>query len=596
MPKTKFTSDKVKDMNKTLKRTWGYLKKYKLQLILVFVFIVLSILFSTISSFMLSPIIDDYIVPMIENPKNNDYFNGLITQLIYLICSAILGSIFTYFQYKTMAKVASYTVKDMRQDLFDKIEKLPVRFFDKHEHGELMSRITNDLDNVTMALNTCLDNIVSSILNIIIALIVMFTIDKKLTIISFVTIPVVIFVSKIITDHTKKQYVVQQKCLGELNGFIDEYISGQKVIKAFNREDETLEKFDKYNKTLRKEGFKAQAYGGVIMPVMGSIANLSNAVTYVLAGLFAIKGKISIGSIVAFTKFASQYTYPITEMSQQIPTIQQALAGAERMFEIIDEEVEFADSLNKEALNDVKGLVEFKHVSFGYDKKEILHDINIKATPGQTIALVGPTGAGKTTIINLLTRFYDVTKGKITIDGNNIKDVNFYSLRENLGIVLQDTVLFSNTIMENIRYGKLDATDEEVISAAKIANAHTFIEKLPDKYNTVLNEGSSNISVGQRQLLNIARVILNNPKIIILDEATSNVDTRTEVKIQEAMESLMKGRTSFVIAHRLSTIKNADKILVINDGKIVEEGKHEELLNKKGMYYEMYTGMFSEEE
>lgn len=590
----KVSLEKINDTKGTLKRIWLYLRKYKLELFLVVLFIVLSITFNTISSLLLIPIIDDYITPMIVANDISIYVNGLIRQLIYLIGCAFLSSLAGYLQYKTMVKIAQYIVKDMRKDLFDKLSLLPLKYYDTHPHGDLMSSITNDLDNVSTALNNSIDQIISAMLNLIVTLVVMLSINVSLTIISIVSIPLLLVVSGIIMKLTKKQFAKQQESLANLNGYIEEYISGQKVIKAFNKEEDVLNSFNEYNENLKKEGFKAQAYGSIVMPIMGSLNNISLAFTYIFAGIMAINGKITIGEITTFTKFARQFTQPINEISQQVSIIQSGLAGAERVFAIIDEEQEFIEDLDKPSLANVKGKVEFKDVSFGYEKELILKNINLEVEPGQTVAIVGPTGAGKTTIINLLTRFYDVDSGEILIDGKNIKDVNIYSLRDNLGIVLQDTVLFSESVNDNIKFGKLDATDEEIKQAAKLANADSFIMKLPQRYETLLNEDTSNISIGQKQLINIARVILNDPKILILDEATSNVDTRTEVKIQQAMDMLLKDRTSFVIAHRLSTIRNADKIVVINEGMISEMGTHDELINKKGIYYQMYTGMFNE--
>lgn len=588
------TLEKAKNSKETLKRIWLYLKKYKSKLLLVIFFIILSITFNTISSLLLTPIIDDYIVPLINN-YDKTYLNLLINQLLLLITFAFLASISTYMQYKTMVKIAQNVVKDMRKDLYNKLILLPIRYFDTHKDGELMSRIINDIDNVSTCLNSSIDQIISALLNMIVTLIVMFTINVKLTIISIISVPILFIVSIIIMKLTNKHFEKQQKSLGELNGFIEEYISGEKVIKAFNKEEDVINDFEKYNDNLRKDGFKAQAYGAVVMPIMSSINNISTAIIAIVSGFMAIKGKISIGSITSFNKFSRQFTNPINEIGQQVSVIEAGLAGAERVFEIIDEEIEFKESVNLKDIKNVKGNITFKNVNFGYDEnKLILKDININVKQGEMIALVGPTGAGKTTIINLLTRFYDTTSGDIFVDGINIKDINYYSLRENLGIVLQDTVLFQESALDNIRFGKLSASKEEIVKAAKLANADSFINKLKDKYDTLLNEDVTDISIGQKQLLNIARVILNDPKILILDEATSNVDTRTELKINSAMKQLLKGRTSFVIAHRLSTIREADRILVINDGRIVEEGNHKELLDKKGMYYKMYTGMFSD--
>ena len=370
---------------------------------------------------------------------------------------------------------------------------------------------------------------------------------------------------------------------------------GQKVVKAFNQEQYVKENFKQRNQNLRKEGFLAQAIAGVVMPTMGSLSNISTAITAIVAGIMAINGKISVGTIALYTRFSKEFSRPINEITNQFNVIQAGLAGAERCFEIMDEQPEFPENTDKPEIGEIKGHVELKNVCFGYDEnKMILKDVNLEAKPGQTIAIVGPTGAGKTTIINLITRFYDVNSGEILIDGKNIKEISKESLREALGIVLQDTVMFNETVKENIRFGKLDATDEEIMEAAKLANAHSFIKRLPQGYDTILSDGAGNISKGQAQLLNIARVILNNPQILILDEATSNVDTRMEVKIQEAMNKLLEGRTSFVIAHRLSTIRNADKIIVVNDGQIKEQGTHEELITKKGIYYTMYTGIYEE--
>ncbi len=588
------TLEKAKNVRETLKRVWGYLKKYKLKLLLVVLFIILSITFNTLSSLLLTPIIDDYIVPLIKN-YDSVYLTLLIKQIILLISCALLASLATYMQYKTMVKIAQNVVKDMRTDLYNKLILLPIKYFDTHKDGELMSRIINDIDNVSTCLNSSIDQIISAILNMIVTLVVMFTINTKLTLISIISVPILFIVSIFIMTLTNKHFEKQQKSLGELNGFIEEYISGEKVVKAFNKEEDVINKFKVYNENLRKDGFKAQAYGAVVMPIMGSINNISTAVIAIISGIMAIKGKITIGSITSFNKFSRQFTNPINEIGQQVSVIEAGLAGAERVFEIIDEEIEFKDSVNLPNIENVKGNISFKHVNFGYDKdKLILKDINLDVKQGEMIAIVGPTGAGKTTIINLLTRFYDPTSGDIFIDGINIKDINYYSLRENLGIVLQDTVLFSESTLDNIKFGKLNATREEVINAGVLANADSFITKLKDKYDTVLNEDVTDISIGQKQLLNIARVILNDPKILILDEATSNVDTRTELKINEAMKKLLHGRTSFVIAHRLSTIREADRIIVINDGRIVEQGNHKQLLEEKGIYYKMYTGMFEE--
>lgn len=587
--------DKAQNSKATTKRIWNYLKVHKKTLILVLLFIILYVACNTISSVMLIPIIDDYIMPMLEKPGDAGLKIAFIKVLVIYIVIVLLTTVFSYLQSKLMIKVSQMAVAEMRKDLFSKIEKLPIKYFDTHATGELMSRIVNDIDNVSTALNTSVNQLISGVLTVITTLITMIVISPTLALISLLTLPVMLVVVRKIANVNKKQFVKSQESLAQANSYIEEYISGQKVIKAFNKEEDVKNNFKLKNEDLRKEGFLAQAVAGIVMPAMGSLSNISTAITAIASGILAINGKISVGTIAVYTRFSKEFSKPINEITNQFNVIQAGLAGAERCFQIIDEEVEFPENADKPNIENVSGHVEIKNVYFGYEnEKPILKNINIEAKQGETIAIVGPTGAGKTTIINLLTRFYDVDKGEILIDGKNIKEVSKESLREKLGIVLQDTVMFNETVKENIRFGKLDATDEEIIEAAKLANAHSFIKRLPHGYDTVLSDDAGNISKGQAQLLNIARVILNNPEILILDEATSNVDTRMEVKIQEAMNELLKGRTSFVIAHRLSTIRNANKIIVINDGQIKEQGTHEELIEKKGIYYTMYTGIFEE--
>ncbi len=589
--------DKAQNSKATIKRILSYLEGHKKTLALVFIFIILYVACNLISSVMLMPIIDDYIVPMFQNPEDASLKIAFIKMLVIYIIVILLTTVFSYLQSKLMIKASQTAVADMRRDLFAKIEKLPIRYFDTNATGELMSRIVNDIDNVSIALNTSVNQIISGILMIASTLITMIVISPTLALISILTLPVMLIVVKKIAKINRKQFIKSQESLAKVNSYIEEYVSGQKIIKAFNKEDDVKENFKTKNQELRKEGFLAQAVAGIVMPAMGSISNISTAITAIASGLLAISGNISVGTIAVYTRFSKEFSRPINEITNQFNVIQAGLAGAERCFQIIDEQPEFPDNIGKPEIENVKGHVEIKHVYFGYTKeKPILKDINIEAKPGETIAIVGPTGAGKTTIINLLTRFYDIDKGEILIDGTNIKEISKESLRETLGIVLQDTVMFNETVRENIRFGKLDATEEEIIEAAKLAGADSFIRRLPHGYDTILSDDAGNISKGQAQLLNIARVILNNPQILILDEATSNVDTRMEVKIQEAMNILLKGRTSFVIAHRLSTIRNADKIIVVNDGQIREMGSHEELIAKKGIYYTMYTGIFEEDD
>jgi len=585
--------EKPRDTKQTVKRLWGYLRQSKLLLITVIVLVILTAIIDMASIYVLAPIIDDYIMPMVENKGESEYVAGLAKMIGLFLGLDIAYVVCNYISSKIMIKVSQNTVMTMRNELVEKIEKLPIKYFDTHPHGELMSRITNDMDNLSNTLNSSVTQIISGFCTLVLALIAMFSINVAMSFISIVIIPIIAIVAVSFSKITRRQFIKQQECLAKVNGYVEEYISGQKVIKAFNKEDDVIAGFDEVNEILRKEGFKAQFTSGAIMPISGSINQIGTAFTMVLAGIFAVQGKISIGNIVSFNKFSNHFGRPINEIANQFNVIQSGLAGAERMFNIMDEEEEYPDDMGKELLTQVRGHVEFRNVSFGYDEnKLVIKNFNLEANPGETIALVGPTGAGKTTIINLLTRFYDVIDGEILIDGKNIKELDKYSLREALGIVLQDTVMFSETVKENIRYGKLEATDDEIKEAAKLANAHQFIKRLPQSYDTRLAEDGGNISVGQRQLLNISRVILNNPDILILDEATSNVDTRTEVHVQDAMNKLLDGRTSFVIAHRLSTIRGADKIVVINHGEIVEQGNHDELIERQGMYYTMYTGMF----
>lgn len=587
--------DKAKDSKGTLKRLLEYLEGSKKVLIIVLIFIIAYVILNISQSLILQPIIDDYIVPLLENPSDTNAKIGCIKMIITLFIICVLTAICSYVQSKMMIKVSQQVVKRLRDEVFSKIQKLPIKYFDTHPHGELMSRIINDIDNISSALNTSINQLISGVLTVVIILVILFVINPILATISLLSLPIMLVVVGKISKYNKTQFIKQQEALAEVNGYIQEHVSGQRVIKAFNKEEDIKTEFNLCNENLRKDGFMAQTVAGMVMPIMGNISNITTAITTILAGIFCINGKITLGTITIFSKFSKEYSRPITEIANQFNVIQAGIAGAERIFEILDETEEYPENAGKPEIGAIKGHVEFKDVYFGYtENEEVLKDINIEAKPGETIAIVGPTGAGKTTTINLLTRFYDVTKGKILIDGKDIREVEKDSLRNSLGIVLQDTVLFNGTVMENIRYGNLTATDEEVIEAAKLADAHSFIKRLKNGYDTIISEDAGNISKGQAQLINIARVILNNPQILVLDEATSNVDTRMEVKIQQAMNKLLEGRTSFVIAHRLSTIVNSDKILVVNDGRIVEQGNHNELMSKKGVYYKMYTGIFEE--
>jgi ATP-binding cassette subfamily B protein len=492
-----------------------------------------------------------------------------------------------------MAAVSQRTVWEMRNDLFKRLQKLPLKFFDSKTHGEIMSRTTNDIENVTNTLNQSLAQLINSFITLIGTVAMMLFLSVRLTLLSLILIPAMTMITKKIAGKTRKYFTEQQKNLGELNGYIEETISGQKVVKVYCREEKSKENFNNINIKLKNVGIKAQILSGIVPPIMNMLNNMGYAIIAGVGGWMAVEKLITVGIIVSFLNYVKQFTRPLNELANQFNTIQSAIAGAERVFEIMDEEPEYNDNENKVELKDVKGTVALKNVDFSYKKDvPILKNISLTAKPGDTIALVGPTGAGKTTIVNLLTRFYDIDCGRIEIDGADIQNMDKNSLRKQIAIVLQDAYLFSETIKENIRYGKLDSTDEEIEAAAKMANADGFIKRLPHGYNTVLTAEGSNLSQGQRQLITIARAILANPAILILDEATSSVDTRTEMHIQEAMKALMKGRTSFVIAHRLSTIREADAIMVIDGGEIIERGTHEELLAAQGFYYNLYISQF----
>lgn len=566
-------------------RLWRYLSRQRGGLAAVFLFTVLSSGMALVGPYLLGEAVDRYIIPQ-------DYV-GLIRLCLMLLGIYAFSAAMAWVQAYIMAGVSQRTVWEMRNDLFDRLQKLPLRFFDSKTHGELMSRTTNDIENVTNTLNQSVTQLIASLVTVAGSLAMMLALNIWLTLLSLVTIPLIMLITKAIAGRTRKHFSGQQQYLGELNGFIEETVSGQKVIKAFCREQKATEQFHDINEKLRKASIEAQIYSGFIGPVMNVVNNLSFALIAAAGGWMAIKGHASIGVIVSFLNYSRQFGRPINELANQFNMIQSAIAGSERVFEIMDTPSEYTEAAETNELKQVKGEVVFQDVSFRYKEGvPVLKNVSLTAKPGDTIALVGPTGAGKTTIVNLLTRFYDIDSGAISIDGRNIREVDKNSLRRQLGIVLQDAYLFSDTIRENIRYGRLDASDEEIVAAAKLANAHGFIKKLPHGYDTLLTAEGGNLSQGQRQLITIARAILADPAILILDEATSSVDTRTEMHIQEAMKTLMKGRTSFVIAHRLSTIREADMILVINGGEIIERGTHEQLLERQGFYYNLYTSQF----
>jgi ATP-binding cassette subfamily B protein len=578
---------KANNTKETLKRLWHYLGGQKRQLAVVFIMVLTGTGLSLAGPYLIGRAVDTMV------GKGNVDFAKLAAVVGVLMVVYAISALTVWIQTYMMIGISQNTVRNLRKDLFSKVQTLSLHFFDSRPHGELMSRLTNDVENINNVLTQSTTQLISSIISLIGSLGMMLWISPLLTLFILIFTLAGLFLSKRIARITKKYFSAQQKELGELNGYIEETISGQRVVKAYCREAEAISKFEIVNRRLNEAGIRAQILSGIIPPLMNCLGNISFVLGAAAGGLMAVKGTMTVGMIAGFLNYAKQFTRPINDIANQFNMVQSALAGAERVFEVMDQKPELDDVPDAAVMKNVSGEVVFKDVDFGYEKGvPVLKNVNLKAKPGQTIALVGPTGAGKTTIVNLLTRFYDIDRGAILVDGKDIRTVKKDSLRSSLGIVLQDCYLFSDTIRENIRYGRLDATDEEVVKAAQLANAHSFIQRLPDGYDTVLTENAGNLSQGQRQLLTIARAILSDPAILILDEATSNVDTRTEMHIQQAMQQLMKGRTSFVIAHRLSTIRNADQILVINGGEIIERGNHHELLNKRGFYHHLYNSQF----
>ncbi|HOP94453.1 MAG TPA: ABC transporter ATP-binding protein [Dictyoglomaceae bacterium] len=588
-PRFQFEKVEIKDPWGTLKKLLRYLGRYKWRIIFAFFLVMLSSILGIIGPYLIGKGIDNYIVPK--------KFDGFLNFLLLLGSVYVLGVVFTWVQSYVMLITIQKLVYSLRNDVFDKLHLLPLKFFDTRSHGDVMSRIVNDIDNIGMVLGNSVIQLFSGVITLVGIIIMMLRINVFMTLISLITIPLTIFTTRLISKRTRDYFYQNQTLLGNLNGIIEEDISGIKVIKIFGREEKETDKFERVNHHMAEIGIRAQIFSGVIGPLMNLLNNISFAIIAGFGGFFAYRNLISIGAITVFINYSRQFTRPINELANQYNMIQSAIASAERVFEILDEEEEKKDDVNAIELNNVKGEVEFKNVWFYYVKDvPVLKDINFHIYPGQVVALVGPTGAGKTTIASLIARFYDVDTGEILVDGIDIRNIKKKSLRSNLGIVLQDTYLFNATVRENIRYGRLDATDEEIERAAKLAHAEPFIRSLPQGYNTLLSEDGGDLSQGQRQLIAIARAILADPKILILDEATSNVDTRTEQYIQGAMLNLMRERTSFVIAHRLSTVRNANLILVINNGEIIESGTHKELIKGKGFYYNLYMSQFMEEE
>lgn len=587
--------EKARDFKGTIGRLLQYLRAYRVAIIVVLIFAIASTIFSIVG-------------PKILGQATTKLFEGVVSQIagtggidfvyigniiLLLAVLYLISAVFSYIQGWIMSGVAINVTYKFRKDIVEKINRMPLKYFDGTNHGEVLSRITNDVDTVSQTLNQSLSQIVTSVTTLIGVFIMMLTISWVMTLVALVMIPLSFGIIALVISKSQRYFKEQQDYLGHVNGHIEEMYSSHNVVKAFNGEKKSVQRFDVYNDELYDSAWKSQFLSGLLMPILSFVGNLNYVAVSILGGYLAIRGAITIGDIQAFIQYVRSFTQPIAQIANISNILQQTAAAAERVFEFMDEDEEVADAVNPIVPEKVEGSVEFDHVHFGYNPdKIIINDFSAHVNPGQKIAIVGPTGAGKTTIVKLLMRFYDVNSGTIRVDGNDIRDFSRHELRSMFGMVLQDAWLYNNTIMENIRYGRLDATDEEVIEAAKAAHVDHFVRTLPDGYNMLLDEEAGNVSQGQKQLLTIARAILADPKILILDEATSSVDTRTEVLIQQAMDNLMQNRTSFIIAHRLSTIRNADLILVMRDGDIVEQGSHLDLLAKGGFYADLYNSQF----
>lgn len=582
----RLTMEKPKDAKNTLKKLIGYIGRNR-YLFFALIGVMLIITLLNLAAPSIQQIAIDCIT--LTKKKTSVDFGALGKTLIGLGAVYLLSSVFTYMQGIFSAKLSQYTVKTMRKDLFSSLVRLPIKYLDTHSHGDIMSRMTNDVENISTTISQSIGSLISGVLTIVGTVVIMLLYSPLLTLISLSTVFLTIFVSGVLTKYMKKYFIKQQVLLGEINGEVEEMVVGYRTVVSYGKEQDAVDKFEKMSNNLKKCGIKAQIFGGVMGPCMNLISNFGFILIAAFGGWFAIKGFITVGTIQAFILYSKQFSRPINEIANQFANIQTAIAGAERIFEVMDADKETDEGKADFEVENVKGDIDFSYVP----EKQVLKDLDLEVKAGQKIAIVGATGSGKTTIVNLLTRFYPVDSGEITIDGQSIYDIPKDKLRRSIAIVLQDTVLFKDTIEENIRYGRENATLDEIKAAAKFANADEFIERLPEGYDTVLAEGGSNLSQGQRQLLSIARAVLADPKILILDEATSSVDTRTEMHIQSAMVALMKNRTSLIIAHRLSTIRDADKIVIIDGGRVAEQGSHEELITAKGCYYRLYQTQFS---